>query len=170
MEEPQLVPAAKEYVQNTMKHNSFHFSSFYKSGRDLLLAIQGLYQERNTTCSPSFPAFVRTVTPANETTSAPMKQLFSNIMRFHEHDPRKKSEKWRARNERQQQSLMWAAKKFLASTTSPFIVGPVVGQNIIPATRILQRLTNQYSTLADDLEPATERFDVEYIIPIKRLQ
>lgn len=50
------------------------------------------------------------------------------------------------------------------------IVGPVINQNFIPTTRVLQKRTNQSSSLANIQKLATVKLDEGYILPFERPQ
>lgn len=50
-----------------------------------------------------------------------------------------------------QKRLVRSVDKFIASTTNVSNVGPVICQNVIPTTPVLQKLTNQDKALTDDL-------------------
>lgn len=91
---PLLLLITSECVWSPMKHNLFYTPSSYKIGRDLLHELHSLSQKKDTTGSTSFSAFLRTALPANETTTASMKLMFFDTMRFHEHDPHNKMKKW----------------------------------------------------------------------------
>lgn len=62
---------------------------------------------------------------------------------------------------------MLCVEKLLASTAPSSIFGPFVGQDVIQATRVLQKRTNPSSALANDLQSTTVSLDEEYILPVK---
>lgn len=69
---------------------------------------------------------------------------------------------------RRQQHPLQFEEKFLASTTSASIVGPVIGLNVIKTYRVLRKRTIQGSAPADNPELTTVRLEEDYILPVKR--
>lgn len=70
-------------------------------------------------------------------------------MHFHQHDLRHKLEKWKARSKWRQQHPVRSVPKFLTPSAPAFIVGPFIGQNVIPTIRVLRKPTNQGSAFTD---------------------
>lgn len=60
--------------------------------------------------------------------------------------------------------------KFLEPTASAFIVGPVIGQNVFPTSRVLIKRINQSSAPAVDPESVTVSLEEDYIHPVERPQ
>lgn len=73
-------------------------------------------------------------------------------MRLHDQDLRGKLERWRARNERQEQRLVRFVDKCFTSSAPTFVAGRVSGKNVIPTSYILRQCTNHGSAAADNLE------------------
>lgn len=130
----------------------------------------GLYQERDTTSSLYFSVFLLTAPSANETTTASMEQMFFTPMFLHEHDPCNRSEKWSARNEQWQQSLVQSVNKFLTSTVPTSIVGLVIGLNVILTSRVLQKGINYGSAPTDHRQSVTLSRDENFMLPFEQLQ
>lgn len=95
-----LSRVASQYVRNQTKHNPFYAPCLYKIEMGLLSKFHSPCQERSATSVPTIFAFLRAASSANETTAASTEQIFIITMRLHEHGPREKLEKRRARNER----------------------------------------------------------------------
>lgn len=145
-------------------------SVFLQERKGLLCELYGLYQELDITSSSLFSPFLRTAPSSNETTNLTTKQIFFYTMRFHKHELCDKTDRWRRRNERWQQRLVWSVDKFLSSTAPAFILGLIIGQIVIRTTRAWQMHTNQGTAFGDDQESATECLEIELILPVKQTQ
>lgn len=132
-----LVRATSQYFRNQMKHNPLHALSSYKSGRSLLCGLSGLYQERNTTGSPSVPALLGTTPFTNEIqplvwkkcSPIPCASTNTTIATNIEIEKRELSEGSCAC------CSLW---KTLASAAPASIVGSGIGQNLISTSSVLR--------------------------------
>lgn len=70
-------------------------------------------------------------------------------MYLHEPDTRDKTRKQRAHNMRRQLHLVWSVEICLVSTAHAPSYRTVIYQNIVPATRVLQKQIDQGSSFAD---------------------
>lgn len=68
-----------------------------------------------------------------------MECTFCNSIRLYEYHERDKVESWKIPNERRQQRLVRTVKKFLTTTASSSTVGPITGQSVSPAARVMQK-------------------------------
>lgn len=91
-------------------------------------------------------------------------------MRLHEHNHRNKTDRWRGRKKQRQQRLVWPGAKIITSSAFSSNVGPVIGQNVIPAKRILRKRIDQVIAQGDDRDSTTKSREEVYILSVKRPQ
>lgn len=156
---PFWIRAASENVRNPMKHNPFYARSFNKSESGLERELHGFCRKRDKISSLSFSALLRTSPFANEITTAMTVQMLVNTVCFHEHEPRSKTKTWRRRNKRWQQHLVPSVHKVLTLNAPSFILGPVIGQNFILNTRVMQKHSSPCPALSNDSKPTTKSID-----------
>lgn len=69
-----LHSVVSRFVRDPKERSPFHAPPSYKSNRDYLRELHGLYQERDRTVSPSFCTLLRTAPSANETKTTCMEK------------------------------------------------------------------------------------------------